>query len=98
MTLLEKTKKESIHTVIHAVCEKWCLDESFVAYAARQYRKGSDEIPAIKRIYDTADYAGYCKKNGDAALKRFKYQHGLRNELKRIFNEDILPLRGHHEL
>lgn len=94
VALLEATKKESMQSVIHSVGEKWCLDEGYITYAAKHYRKGSDQIPAINRINETADYDSYCTQNGDAALKRYKYQREFRKELERIFNTDILPLRG----
>ena len=93
MTALEQTKKQSIQSILKKLCDTWCLDMQSVMYAANAYHAGDEAIPFLKEVKDSADFKAYKEKMGKEALKPYKYKGRLAEALRKVLDEDILPLR-----
>lgn len=93
ISILERTRKERRDEILKALCRKWCIDENSLRYAMQQYDGESGQIPFMNRIKETADYPTYVEKHG-GQLKKFQYRKALEKDVKRAFDEDIIPLQG----
>ncbi len=89
-SILEEMRNKAIDSVVTSFANKWYVDAEAVKYAAENYQ--NEEIPNISVIKDKANYSEY-KCHTESPLLKFKYHSILINELRRVINEEILPLR-----
>ncbi|EPY2273396.1 type I restriction endonuclease subunit R [Clostridium sporogenes] len=89
-SVLEDMRHKAIETVVVSFANKWFVDVEAVMYAAENYKNG--EIPNISIIKEKANYSDYKSHTENASLK-FKYHSELTAELRKVIEEEIIPLR-----
>lgn len=89
-SVLEDMRHKAIETVIISFANKWFVDVEAVMYAAENYQNG--EIPNISIIKEKANYSDY-KSHTENALSKLKYRSELTAELRKVIEEEIIPLR-----
>jgi len=90
--ILSKMREEAIHKVVIDFVVEWNVNEEALMYAVEYYKPQSVDIPGLQNIKDTSDYDAY-KLNTEEALPKFKYFQKLKEELLKLLNEEIVPLR-----
>jgi type I restriction enzyme R subunit len=92
LNIVENMKNECMNKVITDFCVEWYASKDDVMYAATHYRNG--EIPNESKIKDMIDYTSY-KTAQENALPKFKYYTRMITALKKILDEEIMPLMNH---
>jgi type I restriction enzyme R subunit len=92
MVIYEQTKENTINSILNAFAKKWCIGAPTVRYVASQYYEGEESIPNPDMIRDDSDFDAYLAQNHEP-MRKFAYLKAVKDELKAILDEEIIPLR-----
>lgn len=92
MAIYEETKEASVSSILTAFAKKWCVDEKTIRYIASRYFAGEEQIPYADMIRDGSDFDAYLAQNHEP-MRKFVYLKAIKDDLKKILDEEIVPLR-----
>lgn len=93
MVVFENMKEAVITKALKDVCDRYFLDYDSVRYSANLY-KGleGEEIPNFTQIRKLSNAEKYSESIGHI-VRPLDYIKMVRQELKKVFDEDVLPFR-----
>lgn len=90
--LLENMIEATKYELVENFAQKWCVNEKNLEYVVSNYNPVLERQPGEASLKETSDYTKY-KEGQENPVSKLKYWPMMRQDLKELMTDEILPLR-----